>query len=170
MRKTAASVTIALTVLGGGVSGGRHALATATHSPTSGAPVVQTALKYLGAPYTARGTSPETGFNDLAFVRYAYAQSGITLHIGIASPAYKRLLTRGERVRMADLQPGDVMFFRNTIWRGFSHVGIYVGDGKFVHAEWYGYGVRISSLRDDRRDGNYWAMHYATANRPWLTP
>ncbi len=169
MRKTAASVTMALTVLLGGVSGGRHALAAATHSATTGATVVQTASKYLGLPYSARGTSPETGFNDLAFVRYVYAQSGITLHIGIARLAYDHLLVKGERVPMADLQPGDVMFFKNTVWSGLSHVGIYVGDGKFVHAEWYGYGVRITSLRDDPRDYSYWAAHYATANRPWLT-
>lgn len=169
MRKTAASVIMALTVLVGGVSGRGHAQAAATYSPASGATVVQTALKYVGAPYTLKGTSPDTGFNDRTFVRYAYAQSGIKLHISIASLTYKRLLTRGERVRMADLQPGDVMFFKNTLFFGISHVGIYVGDEKFVHAEWYGYGVKISSLHNDPRDGNYWAMHYATANRPWLT-
>lgn len=167
MRKTVAAATIVLAGVLSGIAG-QHATQAATRTASaSGSAIVQTALKYLGLPYAPRGTTPRTGFNDLAFVRYAYARSGITLHIGIARRAYKRLLTKGPRIAMADLQPGDVVFFKNTLWAGLSHVGIYVGDGKFVHAEWYHYGVTVTSFHNDATDGNYWAAHYQTANRPW---
>jgi cell wall-associated NlpC family hydrolase len=61
-----------------------------------------------------------------------------------------------------------VVFFKNTIWRGISHVGIYVGNGRFVHAEWYSTGVRVAQFSADSIDGGYWATHYRTADRPVL--
>jgi cell wall-associated NlpC family hydrolase len=52
------------------------------------------------------------------------------------------------------------------MWLGICHVGIYEGDGKFVHAEHYGSGVTVTSLTNDPRDANYWIAHYAQAIWP----
>jgi cell wall-associated NlpC family hydrolase len=87
----------------------------------------------------------------------------------VTHSAYRRMLHEGTQVPMDQLQPGDLLFFQNTNWPGLSHVGIYIGDGKFVHAEYYGVGVTVSSLSNDPRDANYWSVHYRTANRPWMT-
>lgn len=62
-------------------------------------------------------------------------------------------------------QPGDLLVFRNTVRAGLSHVGIYVGNGTVVHSEWYGYGVTVTSLSNDPRDGWYWTDHFLAANR-----
>jgi uncharacterized protein YgiM (DUF1202 family) len=70
-------------------------------------------------------------------------------------------------VAFSDLQPGDVLFFQNTVWAGLSHTAIYVGGGRFIHAEWYNRGVVTSSFTNDPVDGNYWTEHYLGANRPW---
>lgn len=69
-------------------------------------------------------------------------------------------------MNMGDLQPGDVVYFSNTIWLGLSHAGIYIGNGQFIHAEWYNVGVTITSFTADPHDWSYWQGHYATANRP----
>jgi uncharacterized protein YgiM (DUF1202 family) len=70
-------------------------------------------------------------------------------------------------VSFSDLQPGDVLFFQNTVWTGLSHTAIYIGGGRFIHAEWYNRGVVISSFTNDPVDYNYWQGHYLGANRPW---
>jgi uncharacterized protein YgiM (DUF1202 family) len=132
-----------------------------THA-VSGAAIVRTAMKYLGYPYTAVGNSPSTGFSCIGFVSYVYRQNGIPLP-GDLSDA----LAYAPQVSFSNLQPGDIMFFKNTVWSGLSHAAIYIGGGKFIHAEWYGKGVRITSFYNDSVDGNYWPVHYMTANRPW---
>lgn len=166
MRKTQAAVTLAIVGILGGI--GTHApLAKASTPSLSGTAIAHTALKYLGLHYDRNGTSPQTGFNDLSFVRYVYARRHIALRAGAAGHVYSRLLKDGPRVVMANLEPGDILFFKNTVFSGLSHVGIYLGGGKFVHAEWFNYGVTVTSLENDARDGNYWAKHYVTANRPW---
>lgn len=168
MRKTVAAVIM---VAGGliGASRGVSPVHAAGAAPVSGASIARTALRYVGLPYRARGDNPRAGFSDLGLVRYVLRQNGITLHVGgqVSRTAYARVLADGTHIAMAALQPGDLVFFRNTLWTGLSHVGIYLGNGKFVHAEWYGYGVTVSSFRHDARDGDYWATHYLTANRPW---
>jgi cell wall-associated NlpC family hydrolase len=136
-----------------------------TASP--GQVIAQAALQYVGVPYTSTGTRPSTGFSDIGFVRYVYRGQGIRLHISVTHSAYDRMLADGPLIDMADLQPGDILIFQNTIWPGLSHAAIYLGNGTFVHAEWYGSGVKISSLRNDPKDGNYWSAHYVTAVRPW---
>lgn len=128
----------------------------------SGADIVRTAMKYLGYPYTATGNSPQTGFSCIGFVSYVYRQNGIPLP-GDLSTA----LAYAPQVSFSNLEPGDIMFFQNTVWPGLSHAAIYIGGGKFIHAEYYGYGVRITSFYNDTRDGNYWPAKYMTANRPW---
>jgi cell wall-associated NlpC family hydrolase len=168
MRKTTAVVTAAMVNVFAAMAGGSfHGIASASGPAASGTAIVQTALKYVGSPYTATGSGPRTGFNDVGLVRYVYRQNGIPLHIRVSSKAYKRMLADGPRIGMADLQPGDLVFFKNTVFTGISHVGIYMGDGEFIHAEWFNRGVTVSLLSNDPTDGNYWATHYKTANRPW---
>lgn len=128
----------------------------------SGAAIVATALKYLGYPYTATGNSPSTGFSCIGLVSFVYRSNGIPLPGDLQSA-----LAYAPQVAFSDLQAGDILYFQNTVWAGLSHAAIYLGGGKFVHAEYYGYGVRISSFNNDPRDGNYWIGKYLGANRPW---
>src|SRR5579884_1644184 len=112
--------------------------ASAPANSVSGGAIVQTALRYLGYPYTTVGNSPSTGFSCIGFVSYVYRANGIPLPddlggaMGFAAP-----------VAFADLQPGDVLYFANTVWPSLSHTAIYLGGGRFVHAEWYNRGVVV---------------------------
>lgn len=140
----------------------QHLSSRSVQAAVSGAQIVQFAKRYLGYRYTATGDSPRTGFSCIGFVSFVYRSNGIPLP-GSLDGAYKY----APKVPMNQLLPGDVLFFKNTIWPGLSHVGIYVGSGKFIHAEWYNTGVVISSLQ-----GTGWssAVHWFGANRPWNGP
>jgi SH3-like domain-containing protein len=70
------------------------------------------------------------------------------------------------RIAERDLQPGDIVFFQNTWWKGLSHVAIYIGGGRVISAENPRRGVNISALRDDPEEGSYWQHHYLTSERP----
>src|SRR5579884_3972835 len=128
----------------------------------SGAQIVATAMKYLGYPYTATGNSPSTGFSCIGFASYVYHVNGIPLP-GFLQGAYDY----APHVSYSQLEPGDLVFFQNTVWPGISHVAIYIGGGKVIHAAWYNTGVEISSITGDPKDGSYWIQHYLGANRPW---
>jgi uncharacterized protein YgiM (DUF1202 family) len=128
----------------------------------SGAAIVQFAMKYIGYPYTATGNSPSTGFSCIGFVSYVYRSLGIRLPGNLGDA-----LAFAPQVPFSDLEPGDILYFQNTVWNGLSHAAIYIGGGRFIHAEWYGKGVRISSFNNDTLDGNYWISKYLGANRPW---
>lgn len=130
----------------------------------SGAAVVEYAMKFLGYPYTAVGNSPSTGFSCIGFVSYVYQSLGINLPDDLGGA-----MAFAQPVAFSDLQPGDVLFFQNTVWNGLSHTAIYIGGGKFVHAEWYNRGVVISSFTNDPVDYNYWTAHYLGASRPWAS-
>jgi cell wall-associated NlpC family hydrolase len=129
--------------------------------------IVQTALTYQGTPYMQPteynpANLPSTGFSDVGFVAYVYQQVGISLPSDRAAMTGQgAMLTRGK------LRPGDLVFFQNTTWAGLSHVGIYLGHGTFIHAEWYGVGVHVSTFRNDEKDGNYWHEHFAYGVRAW---
>ncbi len=100
----------------------------------------------LGVPYRWGGTSPRTGFDCSGLVRFVYGHFGIALpHSSFAD------LARGRRVARRFLQPGDLVFFADA-----SHVGIYLGHGRFVDAPHAGSVVRISSL-----SGWYGSTFYA---------
>lgn len=137
-------------------------ISTRTHNAVSGSQIVQTALRYLGYPYTMTGNSPQTGFSCIGFVSYVYRTNGIPLPGDLGGA-----MAYAPAVPFSQLEPGDILFFGNTIWTGLSHTGIYLGGGKFVHAEWYNRGVVVSSFNNDKVDGNYWIGKYLGAVRPW---
>jgi cell wall-associated NlpC family hydrolase/uncharacterized protein YgiM (DUF1202 family) len=139
-------------------------LSTYSRSPNavSGGAIISVALKYLGYPYTATGNSPSTGFSCIGFVSFVYRSNGIPLPGDLGNA-----MAYAQQVPFSNLLPGDILYFQNTVWTGLSHAAIYLGGGKFVHAEYYGKGVRVSSFYNDRDDGNYWIGHYLGANRPW---
>jgi len=129
---------------------------------TSGGAIVQTALRYVGYAYTTVGNSPSTGFSCIGFVSYVYRANGIPVPDDLGGA-----MSFAPPVAFSDLQPGDVLYFANTVWPGLSHTAIYLGGGRFVHAEWYNRGVVVSSFTNDPVDFNYWQSHYLGANRPW---
>lgn len=116
--------------------------------------LVRTALAYRGSRYRHGGSSGR-GFDCSGFVKFVYGTKGIKL------PHDSRALFKhGKLVAESDLQPGDVLFFANTYRRGISHVGIYIGNGKFIHASTHRRGVRVDNLNTD-----YYRRHYAGARR-----
>ncbi len=113
--------------------------------PELRAQLVSIAMNQRGTPYVFGGTKPQTGFDCSGLVQYSYAQLG--LHIPRNSYEQYRLSTP---VYISRLQPGDLVFFRT---RGIfvSHVGIYIGDNRFVHAPGEGRPVSVDSI-----DSPYW--------------
>ena len=98
--------------------------------------VVNYARRFLGVPYSYGGSSPRYGFDCYGFVRYVYNHFGISLpHSSWGD------MVRGKGVARNNLLPGDILFFN-----GGGHVGIYVGNGRFIHAPHTGTVVRISTL------------------------
>jgi cell wall-associated NlpC family hydrolase len=125
-------------------SGGSSAPPPATHSS-----VVSIALQYLGVPYVWGGASP-SGFDCSGLTMYAYAKVGVYLPHNAAMQ-----YGMGTPVSRSQLAPGDLVFFS-----GLSHVGMYIGGGRFVHAPHTGDVVKISSLSE------YWyAATYVGARR-----
>ena len=125
-------------------------------SSGSGSSAVSIAYQYLGVPYVYGGASP-SGFDCSGFTMYVYSQLGVSLPHG-ATPQ----LNYGASVSRSDLQPGDLVFFSDYGYAA-SHVGIYVGDGQFIHASSSssnGYCVCVSSLTS-----GYYDSHYAGARR-----
>src|SRR5437588_1105255 len=97
----------------------------ANAASVSGDAVVQYAERFLGYPYTTVGNSPSTGFSCIGFVSYVYQSLGIGVPDGL-SGAY----AFAPQIAFSSLQPGDVLFFQNTVWPGLSHTAIYIGGGK----------------------------------------
>lgn len=113
------------------------------------------ALGLLGVRYKFGGNSPETGLDCSGLVRYVFQQvTGVTL------PRTAREMSRiGDRVDVADLKPGDLVFF-NTRRFAFSHVGIYVGENQFIHAPRRGREVEVTTI-----DKRYWQKRFNGARR-----
>lgn len=117
--------------------------------------LVMQAMGLLGVPYRSGGTSEEKGFDCSGFVRYMYEKS-----VGLVLPrrAEEQAKVTVE-ISRSELKPGDLVFF-NTLKRTFSHVGIYVGDGKFIHAPRPGKAVRVDDMREA-----YWQQRFNGARR-----
>jgi cell wall-associated NlpC family hydrolase len=117
--------------------------------------LVVDAMGFLGVPYRRGGNTVETGFDCSGFVRAIYEQS-----VGLLLPRRaEQQAAATERIDKTELQPGDLVFF-NTLRRAFSHVGIYIGDGKFIHSPKPGAEVRVESM-----SARYWQSRFDGARR-----
>lgn len=113
------------------------------------------ALSLIGVRYRYGGDTPESGLDCSGLVRYVFRASG-----GANLPRTSEEISRvGAPVDKQDLQPGDLVFY-NTVKRAFSHVGIYLGDNKFIHSPSSGGHIRIESM-----DVNYWKSRFNGARR-----
>jgi cell wall-associated NlpC family hydrolase len=119
--------------------------------------MVMSAMNFLGVPYRRGGSSADEGFDCSGFTRHVFEHSlGLLLPRRADEQAQDSSLAKVQR---EELRPGDLVFF-NTMRRAFSHVGIYVGDGKFIHSPRAGGEVRIEDMRQA-----YWAKRFNGARR-----
>ena len=117
--------------------------------------LVMQAMGLLGVPYKRGGTSEEKGFDCSGFVRYMYEKS-----VGLVLPRRAEEQAKvTEEISRSELKPGDLVFF-NTLKRTFSHVGIYVGEGKFIHSPRPSKAVRVDDMREA-----YWQQRFNGARR-----
>ncbi|MCH8181016.1 MAG: C40 family peptidase [Proteobacteria bacterium] len=119
--------------------------------------LVLSAMNFLGVPYRRGGDSRETGFDCSGFTRHVFENS-----IGLILP--RRAIEQANSpalmpVQQAELKPGDLVFF-NTLRHTFSHVGIYIGDNKFIHSPRAGGQVRVEDMRQA-----YWQQRFDGARR-----
>ena len=122
--------------------------------------LVLSAMNFLGVRYTRGGNSVENGFDCSGFTRHIFEMSvGLVLPRRADEQAKDSSLLA---IRKDELKPGDLVFF-NTMRATFSHVGIYVGEGKFIHAPRTGSAVRVEDMRD-----SYWAKRFTGARRAEL--
>ena len=117
--------------------------------------IAMLALGQLGVPYKYGGDNPDAGFDCSGLVGYVYRQS---VDVQLPRTTYG-LAKLGQSVAANDLNPGDLVFY-NTLGRRNSHVGIYLGDDRFVHAPSSRGVVRIEDMRVP-----YWARRYSGARR-----
>ena len=134
----------------------RLSMADKAHTVTDQAStLVRNAMGFLGIPYKRGGNSADTGFDCSGFVRAVYEQT-----VGLLLP--RRADQQAAATQVIDkkeLQPGDLVFF-NTMRRQFSHVGIYVGDNKFIHSPRSGAQIRVEDM-----GVAYWARRFNGARR-----
>ena len=123
-----------------------------TH-PAAGERAAAQALKMVGKPYRYGGSTP-AGFDCSGLVQYSFKQAGVAL-----PRATDEQLRASQPLRGQHLRRGDLLFFDQE-GKKKSHVGIYLGDGRFVHAPSSG-----KSVRTDRLDSTYWKKHLAEARR-----
>jgi cell wall-associated NlpC family hydrolase len=117
--------------------------------------LVMNAMGFLGVPYRRGGTNPETGFDCSGFVRAMFQQT-----VGLILPrSADQQAAATQTIDKSDLRPGDLVFF-NTMRRAFSHVGIYIGDNKFIHSPRPGSEVRVEDMRM-----GYWQARFNGARR-----
>ena len=113
------------------------------------------ALMALGVDYRSGGRSTATGFDCSGLVAHIYEEAyGVRLPRTVIAQS-----ETGTAVRAEDLEPGDLVFY-DTLGRPYSHVGIYLGEGKFVHAPKTGTTVRVENLRS-----SYWTKRFNGARR-----
>jgi cell wall-associated NlpC family hydrolase len=113
------------------------------------------ALSLVGVKYKYGGKSPETGLDCSGFVSHVYQQAA-----GLVLPHNARAISMfGKKIAISELQPGDLVFY-NTMRHAYSHVGIYLGENKFVHASVTGRGVEIVNMNE-----NYWVKRFNGARR-----
>jgi len=118
------------------------------------------ALSMLGIRYQFGGNTPESGLDCSGLVRYVFKEAW-----GKDLPRTSEQISRlGQKIDTQDLQPGDLVFY-NTLRRTFSHVGIYLGENRFIHSPARGGEVRIENM-----DLNYWKKRFDGARRITAPP
>ncbi len=124
--------------------------------PGAVATLIDKGFGFLGIKYRLGGTGPEVGgFDCSGLVRKVFGDA-----LGLNLPRTASEMARlGDKIGTKDLKPGDLVFF-NTMRRTFSHVGIYVGDNKFLHSPSAGGVVRVETL-----DSAYWMKRFNGARR-----
>lgn len=105
------------------------------------AKIIALARTFLGGKYHFGGSSPSTGFDCSGLVEFVYSRNGISLPRSSAEQ-----FTRGKAVSFDELAPGDLIFQAGTYKKGISHVGIYIGDGKMLHAKGEQWGIVIDNI------------------------
>ena len=134
-----------------------HVRQTATEKASE---LVFTALGFMGVPYRRGGNTAETGFDCSGFVKAMYEQT-----VGLILPRRaEQQAASTQKIERSELQPGDLVFF-NTMRRAFSHVGIYVGEGKFIHSPKPGAEVRVEDM-----GVSYWNRRFDGARRVQAPP
>jgi cell wall-associated NlpC family hydrolase len=113
------------------------------------------ALSLVGVDYKFGGTSPETGLDCSGFVRHVFQQAADM----VLPHNAKAISMFGKKIAISELKPGDLVFY-NTMRHTYSHVGIYLGDNKFVHSSVTGRGVEVANMKE-----SYWARRFNGARR-----
>ena len=123
--------------------------------PAAASAVLMRALGLVGTPYRYGGNTPESGFDCSGLVTYVFRDM---LALNLPRTSRELAAMQGPKIEPQRLAAGDLVFFGNkgNVW----HVGIYVGEGRFVHAPSTGGTVRLDQL-----DGPYWREHYTGAKR-----
>ncbi len=154
---TALLVAVAVFAAGAGLGSAvaspvnQERTATAERAEPSGQWIVDTALQYIGSPYVWAGNTP-AGFDCSGFTQYVVLTTlGVDIGHDVAGQTGS-----GAWVDREAWQPGDLVYFAGTYRAGISHVGIYLGDRQFVHAENEATGVTNSSLYSDYYSGHYY--------------
>jgi len=118
------------------------------------------ALSLVGIKYKFGGKTPETGMDCSGFVSHVFNQAADML-----LPHNARAISMfGKKIAITELQPGDLVFY-NTMRHTYSHVGIYLGDNKFVHASVTGRGVEVVNMKE-----RYWTKRFNGARRLLTSP
>ncbi len=115
----------------------------------NGTRIVETAKRYLGVKYKYGGETPR-GFDCSGFVMYVYRKNGITVPRTTREQYYA-----GKRIVLRNARPGDLVFFNTAGSKRFSHVGIYVGSNRFIHAPRTGKTVSYADM-----NLKYWKKRY----------
>jgi cell wall-associated NlpC family hydrolase len=124
-------------------------------NPAAANAVLMRALSLVGTPYRYGGNTPQGGFDCSGLVNYVYKDM---LELKLPRTSRELAQVQGPRIAPERLAAADLVFFGSS--GGVSHVGIYVGEGRFVHAPSTGGTVRLDHL-----DGAYWRDHYSGARR-----
>lgn len=151
--KTSSSTTTKKIIVVASRGGSAPAVSTSSVAIANGQKAANYAAKYIGSRYVSGGASP-SGFDCSGFTSYIYNCLGVSLPRTAAGQA-----SIGTSVSASQLKPGDLVFFQ-THSNGISHVGMYIGGGRFVHAANPGKGVTVSSLGE-----SYYASRFKGAKR-----
>ena len=147
-----AALSLLLTFAGCASHGGQLQPAANAHAND----VLMRAIGLVGTPYRYGGNTPESGFDCSGLVDFVFRDAA---DLELPRSTRELIELRARPIRRDDLQPGDLVFF-NPGGGDVSHIGIYVGEGRFVHAPSSGGTVRLDSL-----DSPYWRQAYRSAKR-----